>query len=148
MRPRLSTVLAVAALAWPALALGETATITAAVTVRAAPDRHFPSVTWLLGGTSVTVVGCVENWRWCDVVAGRDRGWVYSRYLAYAKDGGKVTILAGGPNLGLPNAEFSLGAYWREHYQGRPWFANQPYWNTRWERRPAPPAWRPPRGTP
>ena len=75
--------LAMALAASPPAVAAETATITSSVNVRSGPDRSLPTVTWLLGGTRVTVVGCVANWRWCDVVAGRDRGWVYSRCLLY-----------------------------------------------------------------
>ena len=148
MHTRLLSFIAIAGFAWTSLAAGQTAITTHAVTVRAGPDRHFPSVTWLLNGASVTVTGCVENWRWCDVTAGRDRGWVYSRYLAVPSGGRTVTIMAGGPTLGLPTVEFAIGPYWSSNYQGRPWFGNQPYWENRWQRRPPQSAWRPPATTP
>ena len=89
----------------PAVA-AETATITSSVNVRSGPDRSLPTVTWLMGGTRVTVVGCVSNWRWCDFVAGRDRGWVYSRYLSLPSLASAVVIANGGPRLGLPVLEF------------------------------------------
>lgn len=133
-----------AVLAWSALAHAQTAVTTSPVNVRAGPDRSFPLVTWLHGNTAVTVVGCIDGWRWCDVIAGRDRGWVYSRYLAFPWNGNQVTILHGGPTLGLPLLTFSLGAYWGAHYVGRPWFHNQRYWDNRWRRHPPPPVWRPP----
>jgi uncharacterized protein YraI len=144
MRRRFLFALAVACVTWAPMATAQNAVITRAVTVRAGPDRFFPPATSLLSGTAVTVVGCVESWRWCDIIAGRDRGWVYSRYLAYASGGNKITILDGGPGLGLPSIEFSLGAYWDEHYVGRPWAGNRVYWQNRWERRPPPQPWRPP----
>ena len=93
------------------LAAAQTATTTSSVNVRAGPERMFPSVTSLLSGTSVAVVGCVDNWRWCDVIAGRDRGWVYTRFLSYPFRGSAVTMADGGPNLGLKPIEFSLGSY-------------------------------------
>jgi uncharacterized protein YraI len=123
----------------------QAATITQSVNVRAGPDRFFPAVTWLLSGTPVTVVGCVESWRWCDVIYGRERGWVYTRQLGVASGGSVVTVRDGGPALGVPAITFSLGEYWDAHYRGRPWAANQAYWQTRWERRPEQQPWRPPR---
>ena len=51
MRPKFLLALATASCVPPAAA--QTAIITNAVNVRAAPDRVFPTVTWLLGGTSV-----------------------------------------------------------------------------------------------
>ena len=129
----------------PALA-AETATITSSVNVRSGPDRSLPTVTWLMGGTRVTVVGCISNWRWCDVIAGRDRGWVYSRYLSVPFQGSAVAIIDGGPTLGLPVVEFQLGPYWDEHYQRRFWYADKAAWQRRLdEQRPAP-EWRPPAG--
>ena len=116
-----------------------------AVNVRTAPDRSFPTVTWLLRDTAVTVVGCTEDWRWCDVIAGRDRGWIYTRYLAYAHGGAPTSIMAGGPGLGLPVTPFVLASYWGEHYPGRLWVERQPYWQSRWEHRPPPRPWRAPR---
>jgi uncharacterized protein YraI len=121
------------------------AVTTQSVNVRTAPDRSFPTVTWLLRGTSVTVVGCTEDWRWCDAVAGRDRGWIYTRYLAYAHEGSTASIMAGGPHLGLPITPFALATYWDEHYQGRLWVERQAYWQSRWEHRAPPRPWRAPR---
>jgi uncharacterized protein YraI len=148
LRQRLWMSMGIVALSWATVAGAQTAITTAAVNVRAAPDRHFPAVTWLLGGSSVTVVGCTSDWRWCDVIAGRDRGWVYTRYLSFPWNNSTVTIINGGPNLGLPVVTFNLNSYWGTHYRGRPWFGNQPYWDNRWNRRPPPRAWRPPPSRP
>lgn len=118
---------------------------TLAVKMRAGPGTDFPSVTTLMGGTPATVIGCESSWRWCDVSAGRDRGWVSSRYLSYTYKGNKVTILNGGPTLELPLTEFSLASYWNEHYRGRVFFARQAFYQSRWDRRTPAPEWRPPR---
>jgi len=122
-------------------ALAQTAFTTQAVNVRAGPDRAFPLVTWLRPGTPVNVIGCTSGWRWCDVVAGGWRGWVYSRYLS-----GPIRSRA-------PVITFSVGSYWGAHYRGRPWYSSQPGWNN-WGSpgfrppppppRPRPPAARPP----
>ena len=92
------------------VALAQTATTTSSVTLRAGPDRSMPSVTSLLSNTSVNVVGCLANWSWCDVIAGRERGWVYTRYLSMPFEGSALTIASGGPRLGLlyPREVFSL----------------------------------------
>ncbi len=142
MRKRLQLLLAVAVASCIPLAAAQTAITTTSVNVRAGPEKSFPTATWLLSGTSVTVVGCVASWRWCDVIAGRDRGWVYTRFLSYPFNGGAVNIINGGPNLGLPQVEFSLGPYWDEHYQNQHWFGRKSYWQKRWDRRPPPPEWR------
>jgi uncharacterized protein YraI len=131
-----------AALALPVAASAQVAVTTQAVNVRAGPDRAFPLVTWLPAGTAVNVVGCIDGWRWCDVVAGRDRGFVYSRFLSYTFGNQPVVILHGGPTLGLPLVTFSIGPYWDTWYRNRPWWNNRNYW---YSRPPPPPvAWRPP----
>jgi uncharacterized protein YraI len=136
MRTTHALVLGIALAACAPLSAAQTATITSSVNVRSGPDRMFPTVTWLLTGASVTVAGCTSNWRWCDVSAGRDRGWVYARYLSHPLDGSAVTIIRGGPKLGLPQTEFSLGPYWDEHYQRKRWFAEKAQWQRRWDQRP------------
>jgi uncharacterized protein YraI len=144
MRLRLELLLALAFASWIAPAAAQTATVTTSVNVRAGPENMFPTVTWLLGGTTVTVQGCTANWRWCDVVAGRDRGWVYTRFLSYPFNGSAVAIIKGGPSLGLPQVEFSLGPYWDAHYQGQRWYAQKAEWQRRWDQRPPPLPWREP----
>ena len=144
-RARLLFALVLAALGQAALA-ETTALITRSVNVRAGPNQSMPSVTTLLTGTRVELVGCVASWRWCDVQSGSNRGWVYSRYLSVPFEGSAKTIIDGGPNLGLPLVEFQLGPYWDEHYQRRFWYAEKASWQRRWnEMRPAP-EWRPPAG--
>ena len=129
-----------------AAAAETTALIVRSVNVRSGPHQSMPSVTTLLTGTRVTVVGCVASWRWCDIQSGSSRGWVYTRYLSVPFEGSARTIIDGGPNLGLPLVEFQLGPYWDEHYQRRIWYPEKAQWQRRWdEQRPAP-EWRPPAG--
>jgi uncharacterized protein YraI len=148
MKLHSNLILAVALAASVPAVAAETATVTSSVNVRSGPDRSLPTVTWLLGGTRVTVVGCVSNWRWCDVVAGRDRGWVYSRYLSLPRQGSAVIIAQGGPSLGLPVSEFDLGRYWDEHYPTRLFFSQKANWQTRWDQRRPQPEWREPASRP
>jgi uncharacterized protein YraI len=126
------------------VATAETALITRSVNVRSGPNVAMPTVTWLLTGARVTVVGCISNWSWCDVVSGGERGWIYSRYLSMPFQGSAMTILDGGPALGLPVVEFALGPYWDEHYQRRLWFPQKASWQLRWDQMPAPSEWRAP----
>jgi uncharacterized protein YraI len=51
------------------------------VNLRAGPARDFPLVARLPRGLSVSVAGCLSDFRWCDVVAGPNRGWVYAGNL-------------------------------------------------------------------
>jgi uncharacterized protein YraI len=110
---------------------------TQAVNLRAGPDRSFPLVSWLQGGTPVNVFGCLNGWRWCDVGVGFNRGWVYGRFLSMPFGGQQVLIMNSGPRIGVPVVTFSVGSYWGAHYRNRPWF-----------HQPPPPGFGPPPGRP
>lgn len=140
-RRRLGILLFVLAFLLPASALAQIAYTTRNVNVRAGPGRDYPLVTWLVPGTQVTVVGCLADWKWCDVIVGSLRGWVYARFLSYHYDNGDVLILGYGPMLGLPIVTFSIIPYWDSYYRSRPWYHDRSHW----EHRPPPPM-RPPGG--
>jgi len=89
---------------------------TRAVNVRAGPDAVFPLVAWLPQSEPVRIVGCLRGSPWCDVVAGRTRGWVHSSYLA------------GVVRARTPDIEFSVADYWGAHYQRRPWYSSLSSW--------------------
>jgi uncharacterized protein YraI len=145
VRGALAALLAgIAVFAAPAPVHAQAVTVSA-VNVRAGPDRFFPTVTWVLSGTAAKVHGCVDSWRWCDVTVGRDRGWIYSRYLSVQHEGRKVTILQGGPTLGLPVVAFDVGSYWSANYADRRWVGQAGHYQTRWERRRPQPPWAAPR---
>jgi uncharacterized protein YraI len=129
-----------------AAAAAQVAITTQAANVRAGPDRSYPLVAWLAAGTPVQVMGCINGWRWCDVLVGPNRGWVYSGFLSYGYQKSPTLILEGGPMLGLPLVTFSIGSYWDSYYRNRPWWGNRTYWYNR--PLPPPPAWRPPPSRP
>jgi len=136
MRVRSTFLLGLLVLAAPHAFAAATATTTTSVNVRAGPGKSFPTATWLLSGTTVTVEGCLPDWRWCDVVSGKDRGWVYARFLSIRHDNTKVTIDRGGASLGLPQTQFDLGPYWDAHFQNKVWYSRKAYWQRRWDNRP------------
>jgi uncharacterized protein YraI len=141
---RLLAGMGVACAAWllpMAAACAQPAFTTQAVNIRAGPDRAFPLVTWLPAGPAVNVVGCIDGWRWCDVVTRWERGWVYARFLSLTFRNQPVTIIYNGGWLGVPVISFSVGTYWGSHYRGRPWYGRQGQWSN-W--RPPPPVVRPP----
>jgi uncharacterized protein YraI len=120
-------------------ASAQTAYTTQDVNVRAGPGRDYPLVAWLTPGVQVTVAGCLDTWKWCDVIVGPNRGWVYARFLAYPYQNQNVPIISSGPMIGLPIVTFSIVPYWNNYYRGRPWYADRPHWQ-----HPHPPAVRPP----
>jgi uncharacterized protein YraI len=115
-------------LAIPAVGVGQTAFTAKSANLRAGPGRDFPVVTRIPPGVSVQVAGCVDDWTWCDAIAGPDRGWVYAGNLVYPYEGRRVAILTNGPLIGLPIVTFSVGPYWDSYYRGRPWYGRRSYW--------------------
>jgi len=118
-----------------------TATVARAVTVRAGPDPVFPPVTWLPQGEVVSVAGCIEGRRWCDVTAGRRRGWVNASYL------GRFDARR------APPLTFSVEEYWTAHYRQWAWYDDRARWagfgTPAFNPPPAPDRWpRMPRGIP
>ena len=107
--------------------------------VRAGPDRDYPLIAQLPPGIRVVVMGCVPDYRWCDVAVDGDRGWVYAGSLAYPYRNGRVPILSYGATLGLPILSFSIGTYWDQYYRGRPWYPQREYWLRRVPQFRAPP---------
>ena len=101
------------------------------VNLRAGPSRDYPVVAGIPEGSSVQVVGCQENYAWCDVITGPDRGWLYSGNLEYPYEGQTVPIIQEGPAIGLPIVTFSVGPYWDNYYRGRPWYTRRSYFTAR-----------------
>src|ERR1017187_6815101 len=120
MRARRCSWLIVLGLVLATTASGQTAYTTQDVNVRAGPGRDYPLVAWLTPGTQVAVVGCLNTWKWCDVIVGPNRGWVYARFLASPYQNQNLTIISGGATIGLPMVTFSIVPYWNSYYRGRP----------------------------
>jgi len=104
---------------------------TRTVNVRAGPDTSYPTVAVLGPGAPVQVMGCLDDWSWCDVAFADNRGWVYSPYLSYVYQGYRVPFYSYAPSFGIPIISFSIGSYWDRYYRGRPWYGRRDYWASR-----------------
>ena len=118
-----------AALVVSSIAAAQQAYTSSRTSLRAGPDRGYPQVGWLSPGTSVYVNGCVRGYHWCDVTAGPVRGWANARHLHYPYQNRRVAIYGNGAAYGFPIVGFALGTYWDNHYRGRSWYNDRPYWN-------------------
>jgi uncharacterized protein YraI len=105
--------------------------------MRAGPARDYPVVAVLAGGVEVAVQGCLADYRWCDVVTGDQRGWVFAGNLTYPYQGSQVPVLGYGSAIGLGVLGFTLSDYWGRHYRGRPWYRERDRWGALHPRVPA-----------
>ncbi len=112
----------------PATSSAEWAYTAKDVNLRAGPGREFPVVAVLPGGISLYVEGCVSDYRWCDVSADLDRGWVYAGNIVYPYEGMDVPVLTYGARIGLGIVYFSIGPYWDDHYRARSWYSQRQRW--------------------
>jgi uncharacterized protein YraI len=105
------------------------------VALRAGPSRDYPTVVALSAGTTMTIFGCLRNYRWCDVESGPYRGWVNSGSIVYPYQGQNVSVLNYGATAGLGIVAFSIGNYWDNYYGAYPWYAHRHNWASRpWAR--------------
>ena len=130
-------------LALSAAVSAQQAVTTEPVNVYAGPDDSYPQVAQLDTGAPVRVMGCLDDWSWCDVQFEDMRGWLYSPDLTYDYQDGYVPLYTYAPGLGIPVVQFTIGDYWGRYYHGRPWYAQRDEWEHR-----GPPQHRRPPGPP
>jgi len=103
--------------------------VTANVYLRAGPDSSYPRVARLHEGTPVAIEGCVDEWAWCDISNGDDRGWIAGDYLREDYEGRRVLLRDYGVRIGIPIVSFEFGTYWGEHYRNRSWYGKRQHWS-------------------
>jgi uncharacterized protein YraI len=112
----------------PAISYAQVAYTDRDINLRAGPAVEYPVVAILPAGIPISVEGCLSDYRWCDVVAGADRGWVYAGNIVYPYQGARVPVLTYGAVIGLGILAFSVANYWDNHYRGRPWYRERQVW--------------------
>lgn len=94
----------------PGAAAAQDVFVTTDLNLRAGPGPDFPVITAITSRQSVTVYGCTESRRWCEIDWGGDRGWAYAEYLAFRDADDIVVIADAGDWLDLPVISY------RSHY--------------------------------
>jgi uncharacterized protein YraI len=118
-------------LALSAAAAAQNAVTTHPVSVYSGPDDSYPMVAQLDADAPIQVMGCLNDWSWCDVAFADNRGWLYAPDITYDYEGGYVPLYTYAPSLGVPVVEFTIGDYWGRYYHGRSWYAQRDEWEHR-----------------
>ena len=126
-RPLKLALFAVTLLA-PLSALASDGYVNGYVNLRAGPGTRYPRIMTLQPGTAVAIHGCINGWRWCDVGAQGERGWIDGGYLQYPYGNRRVVLSSYGSQIGIPIVSFILGAYWGDHYSNQPWYGERQRW--------------------
>lgn len=93
--------------------------------MRAGPGPQYPIVDGIKSNGAVTINGCTESGRWCDVTYGGTRGWAYAEYLAMDVSGERVVLPQAATRVQVPTATYSTQAYWDQNYRDRPFYGER-----------------------
>src|SRR3954471_12496167 len=129
-------------------ALAENALTIDTASVRAGPDDSYPEVAVLDAESPIQVMGCLDDWSWCDVTFDGNRGWLYSPDITFEYEGGYVPFYTYAPAFSVPVVAFTVDAYWGRYYHDRPWFRERDQWAHRAIEHRPPPGPPPHRGPP
>lgn len=129
-------------------AMAENAVTTDIASVRAGPDDSYPEVAQLDADSPIQVMGCLDDWSWCDVTFDGNRGWLYSPDITYEYEGGYVPFYSYAPAFSIPVVTFTVDGYWGRYYPDRPWYRDRDQWAHRVVEHRPPPGPPPHRGPP
>jgi uncharacterized protein YraI len=129
-------------------AMAGNAITTEVASVRAGPDDSYPEVAQLDADSPIQVMGCLDDWSWCDVTFEGNRGWMYSPDITYEYEGGYVPFYSYAPAFSIPVVTFTVDAYWGRYYHDRPWYGEREQWAHRVIEHRPPPGPPPHRGPP
>jgi uncharacterized protein YraI len=120
-RKLLAAVTVIAGLLLPAQAMAAYEAYTRVdLNLRVGPATNYGIIDVIPYGEPVTVIGCLDQYYWCDVEWYGLRGWVYAIYLV--RPGTSVYLPQWAPTVGLPVITFSFFTYHDRYYRDRPWY--------------------------
>ena len=112
----------------PAHAQDPNAYLLTNVNLRAGPGTEYPVIITVPNRAQIEIRGCLEDYRWCDIVFEDQRGWMRSIYLSYWYNEYYYPLGDYAPQLDLQIVSFDVDAYWGEYYQDRPFYAERARW--------------------
>ena len=92
------------------------------VNLRAGPGTEYPVLVTVPTDAPITILGCLEDYTWCDTIFEENRGWMSSIYLAGYYDGEYYLLSDYAPDLGYQAVTFDRAAYWDSYYQDQPFY--------------------------
>jgi uncharacterized protein YraI len=98
------------------------------VNLRAGPGTDFPVILTVQAQAPISILGCLGDYTWCDVVFGDDRGWMRSIYLSGFYQGYYYPLRDYAPRLGYSVVSFDIDQYWDSYYRDRPFYQDRPQW--------------------
>ena len=112
----------------PAHAQDPNAYLLTNVNLRAGPGTEYPVIITVPNRAQIEILGCLEDYRWCDIVFEDQRGWMRSIYISYWYNEYYYPLRDYAPQLNLQIVSFDVDAYWGEYYQDRPFYAERARW--------------------
>jgi uncharacterized protein YraI len=95
------------------------------VNLRAGPGTDYPVLLTVPADAPITILGCLEDYTWCDTVYEDSRGWMSSVYLAGYYDGEYYLLKDYAPDLGYQTVTFDVALYWDTYYRDQPFYNAQ-----------------------
>jgi uncharacterized protein YraI len=98
------------------------------VNLRAGPGTYYPVIVVVPSRAPISILGCLGDYTWCDVVFQGSRGWMRSIYLEGWYRGYYYSLRDYAPRLGYAVVSFDLGRYWDSYYRDRPFYRERGKW--------------------
>ncbi len=95
------------------------------VNLRAGPGTKYPVLVTVPTDAPITILGCLEDYTWCDTTFEESRGWMRSIYLAGYYDDEYYLLSDYAPELGYQTVTFDRVAYWDSYYRDKPFYKDR-----------------------
>ena len=97
------------------------------------PGETYPAVGYVESGRNVSLYGCLNDYAWCEVSNGYDRGWIDADALGVYRNNQVYNLYSSRSWYTYPIVSFIFTDYWRSHYYNRPWYHDRSrYSNWNW----------------